>query len=142
MLPGLLKEIAHAGCTYPHNHLNEFGSAHGKERYTRFSRDRTGQQGLTRTRGTHQQYTFGCCAPKTCVLFWVLEKIDNLNKLIFCLVNSRHVVKSYLCRCLLVEPPGAAAAHPHHTSHTQASRALARGSENPHVKQYDQQRRT
>src|SRR5262252_4814590 len=60
----LLEKITDSGSSDADKHFHEIGTANTEERHPGFARNRTGQQGLARSRGTHQQTPFGNSAAK------------------------------------------------------------------------------
>src|SRR5690606_11208786 len=54
VLFALLEQVAHAARADPDEHLDEVGARHREEGTPRFTRDRAGEERLTRSRGTYE----------------------------------------------------------------------------------------
>mmetsp|Transcript_7073 Transcript_7073/g.10614 ORF Transcript_7073/g.10614 Transcript_7073/m.10614 type:complete len:239 (+) Transcript_7073:829-1545(+) len=59
----LSENVTDTGSSHTHEHLNEFRSRDGNERYTSLSSNSLGEKGLTSTRRTIQNHTSGNPAP-------------------------------------------------------------------------------
>ena len=77
--------------SHPHIDMHERRTAMIKKRYARFSRHGFGDERLSDTRGSHQQYPFGQTDIERTVLLRMFEKIDDLFELDLDLFDPRHV---------------------------------------------------
>src|SRR5690606_16264750 len=75
------------------------------------------------------------------ILFRILQKINDLDKFSFGLVDTCHIIKSYfLCR-FLIEAFSTAATETHHSAHAKWA-SLSRCTEYPDIKENNQYGRT
>ena len=100
----LLKQVAHAGCTYADIQLNEVRAGDRQEGHARLARDRTRDQGFTGARRADQQHALGYACADLHELLRVFEELDNLLQLRLFLVRACHVVKGDLALIVLREP--------------------------------------
>src|SRR5690606_3785716 len=99
-----------------------------------------GEQSLTRSWRSHEQHAFRRTTAEPCVFIRVLQKIDDLNQFVFCLVNARDVGKGDLLVRILVVSPGLAFTHSEHgAAHT--ARLAPGAAKQPYIKTDDQQGR-
>src|SRR5690606_30253064 len=59
VLARLLEEVPYPGGAHPYEHFHEFRAIDRKEGYLRLAGNRAGKQGLSRSRGPHQQNALG-----------------------------------------------------------------------------------
>ena len=73
----LLEHVAHARCADADEHLDEIRTADGEERNVCFAGDGAGEQGLTRSRRTDEQYAFRNAAAEFLKFFRIAQKLDQ-----------------------------------------------------------------
>src|SRR5690606_11435287 len=95
-LLGLFEQVAHTRCTHAHEHLNEIGARQREEGHSGFSRNRLGQECLSRTGRANQEGTFRDLATKLREFTRVLEEIDNLLYFLFSLIKAGDILECYL----------------------------------------------
>jgi len=93
-LAGLLKQVAHPRRAHPHEHLHELRTADGEKRHPGFPRQRPRQQGLARTRRSHQEHAFGNPGAELAVARRVFEKRQNLLQFGLGLVHAGHILEA------------------------------------------------
>src|SRR5690606_38796561 len=125
MFPRLLKQVPHPGSTNPNNHLYKFRSAHREKRYASFPRHCPGKERFTRSRRPNQQHPFKSCAAKFGVFNGVLKEVDKLHQFVCCLINARHVHKTYPLIRRLIKAYSLTFAHAHHGATHAASGSSA-----------------
>ena len=135
---GLLKHVAHPRGTNTHKHFNKIRAGNSKERHTRLTGNRAGQQGFAGARRANQQRPFGDFATQAAEFLRVLQKLDNLFQLFFGLVNARHVREGHLAGAFC-QHFGAGFAKAHRPALTAALHAVH--EINPHTdQQYKRQK--
>ena len=107
---GLLEQVAHAGSPHPDEHFDEVRTRKGEERHARFSGDRLGQKGLTRSGRAYQQGSFGDFSTQAGVLGGFAQEIDDLLQLFLGPFQSGYVLEGNPDPVVLVEHPGLALA--------------------------------
>ncbi|OIQ64964.1 hypothetical protein GALL_534830 [mine drainage metagenome] len=108
----LLEHVAHTACAHAHEHFHEVRARDGEERHARLARNRARQQRLTGAGRANKQRALGNLAPQTAELLRVAQELDDLLKLLLCLINPRHVVKRHPA-LLFGQQLGPAFAEPH-----------------------------
>ena len=94
----LLEEVPNSRSTHAYEHLDEIRTRHLEERSGRFSSDGPREQGLARPRRTHQEDALGQTTTEPRESLRVLEKLDDLLKLMFSFVSAGDVRKGHLGR--------------------------------------------
>jgi hypothetical protein len=90
---GLAKEVAHARCTYAHEHLNEVRARNGKEGHIRLPRHGLGEQCFARARGAAQERTLGDFCAEAFELIRVAQKLYELHHFNLGLMQPRDVLE-------------------------------------------------
>ncbi len=106
---GLVEQVPHPRGANTHKHLDEFRARDRKERHAGFTGHSFGQQGLARTRCSHQDHALGDPCTQRDKLLRFLEELDDLCQLLFCFLHTSHIVKGN-SRFLTGEHPGPALA--------------------------------
>ncbi len=88
---GLLEHVAYPGGTHTHEHLDEIGTRNGEERYLGLTRNGLGQQGLTGTGRTYQQYAGRDLAAQFLEFARVAQIVDQLLDLFLGLIATGYV---------------------------------------------------
>ena len=79
----MLEKVAYTTGTDTHKHFHEVGTRHREERYSSLSGYCLGQEGLTCSRRTHQQRTFGDLTTQFGIFLRILQEVhDFLNLLL------------------------------------------------------------
>ncbi len=95
----LFEEIAHPAGADADEHFHEFGTGNAEERDPRFAGHRTREQSFAGTRWANQQHTPRDSGAERLELIWIFEKFDDLDKLFFCLVDTRDIGKVTVGLC-------------------------------------------
>ena len=100
-----LEEVTHSGCTDTDIHFNEIRTGYGVERYTRLARDRLRKKSFTRSGRPHEEYTVRNLCAKLRKERGISQEFDDLLKLGFFFIGSRHILEinlvlvRYVCLC-------------------------------------------
>ena len=109
---GLLEQVAHAAGTHANEHLDKVGAADREERHASLSSHRLGEQGLARSRWSHQQNAMRNLGAHPVVALGIGKKVAHFLQLLDSFVNARDVGKLDLGTCLFARLRlGAAKAH-------------------------------
>ncbi len=76
-LLSFLEQVTDTASTNTHKHFHKFRSGNVEKRYVGFAGYSAGDQGLTGSRGTHEQNTFRNLGTKINELFGSLQELDN-----------------------------------------------------------------
>ena len=90
------KKVAHAACTYAHEHLHEVGTRHAEERHSRFAGDGASEKRLAGTRRPDEQGSLRDASTEFVILFRGLEEFHEFLQVLLSLVATRHVVEGSL----------------------------------------------
>ena len=90
------EQIAHAGRTDAHEHLDKIRTGNGKEGHAGLAGHGPGHEGLARSGAAHQEHALGNAASQARKLLGVAQKIDDLLQLLLGLVHTRHISKGDL----------------------------------------------
>src|SRR5207248_7232817 len=99
VLLALLEEIADTARANTHEHLDKVRTRDGEEWNTGFTRYGTGQEGLTGSRRSDQQHTFGNAPAEFLESLRLAAEFDDLLKLFFGLFDARNIFE---CDLLLL----------------------------------------
>ena len=91
----LIKEVSHSRGTHPDEHLDKVGTAHRKEGDVGLTSDGLGKKGLPRSRGAQKQRTLGDPAAQLLKPLGILQKLDDLLKLLLGLIRPGDIVKCH-----------------------------------------------
>ena len=103
ILLGLFEQVSDSGCADTDEHLDEVGTADGKEGYAGFSRCGLGNVGLTCSRRADQQDPLGDPCAQAVILSRVLEEIDDLFQFFFFFFQACYVSEGDLLLVSLLE---------------------------------------
>ena len=123
-LLGLLEEVAHARGADAHDRLDELRCRHGEEGGVRFARDGAGQQRLSGPRRPVEQHAARDSRAELRVALRVLEEVNDLDELVFGLVDPGHVIEADSVLLAGPDTPRGRAAEA--AEHAAASAALIR----------------
>ena len=108
----LFKKVAHTGGTDADIHFHEVGAGDRVERHTGLAGAGARKQGLTGTRGAHQQYAVGDAGTQRVELAGSLQELNDLLQLGLFLVSTGDIGKGCLALVfLLILDLGAAHIH-------------------------------
>ena len=141
-LLGLTEEVAHTTGPHADEHLHEVASRHGEEGDVGLAGNGLGQEGLTRSRRSHQQGSLGYLAAQVSELLGILQELHNLLHLLLGTGLSGHVSKGDLGVFVHLDLLRTAAAHVedvHATSHVSAA---SHAAHNEHPEEDEEQERT
>ena len=135
---GLLKQIAHAGSPYAHEHFHEIRTADGEKRHARLAGHRSGQQRLAGSGRSKEQDALGNPGSQIVELLRVFQKFDDFLQFFLRFFGSGHFSESHLDFFLIVQL-GAAFAERHHLA-APALGLLHDKEPHPDEQQHGQQR--
>ena len=115
---GLTEEVTHTTCTHTDKHLHKVRTAHGEEGHTGLTGYSFGKQGLTGTRRTYQQGTFGNFRTDLGVFLGVLEELDDLLHFLLGAVQTGYIFEGHFVLFLAVEELCLGFAHTEDTTDT------------------------
>src|SRR5207237_9719916 len=92
-LARLLEQVAHATGANADDHLDEFAGAHAEKRHVGFAGHRPGEQRLAGAGRSNEQDALRHGTPQPGVLLRISQKINDLDELVFGVVDAGHVVE-------------------------------------------------
>ncbi len=93
LLLGLLEHVADTGRAHADKHFDKIGAGDREERHFSFTRDRLGQQRLTRSRLPYHQHATGNTTAQLLETTGIAQKLDQLLHVLLCLFNACHIGK-------------------------------------------------
>ncbi len=93
LLLGLLEHVADTGRAHADKHFDKIGAGDREERHFSFTRDRLGQQRLTRSRLPYHEHATGNTTAQLLETAGVAQKFDQLLHVFLCLFNTCHIGK-------------------------------------------------
>src|SRR5262245_55708836 len=87
----LLEKIAHAAGANTDEHLHEIRTGNREEGDIGFAGNRPGQQSLTCSRRSFQQYAFGDAPTEFLELLRFAQELDDLTQLFFGFIYTGHI---------------------------------------------------
>ena len=88
---GLVEQVADAARADADEHLDELGTGDREERHSRLACDRAGKERLTGSRRPDEEDAAWNARPERVELLGVLEELDDLLEVRFCLIDTGHV---------------------------------------------------
>jgi hypothetical protein len=92
---GLFEQVAHAGGTDAHEHLDEVRAAHAEERHSRLACHRLGQERLAGARRPDEEDTLGDLPAQPLIALRLLEEVHDLYQFRPRLVDAGDVVERH-----------------------------------------------
>ncbi len=120
----LFKQVADTGRAHAYKHLHKIGTGDREKRHARLSRHRFGQQGLSGSRRSHKDDSFGDPRAKAGIFLRIAEEINHLLQVFLLFLKTRHILK---CHIAVVRDPRTALAKIHHL------RIAAAACARPHI---------
>ena len=95
VLLSLLKQVADPRRADSYKHFYKIGTGDRKERNIRFTCDRSGQQGLARSRRPHQQHAFRDASAELLEFLRLAQELDDLFQLFFGFIDAGDVFERH-----------------------------------------------
>ena len=89
----LFEHVADTACANTNKHLDKIRARDGEKGNIRLASDSLGEKGFTGSRGSDKQHALRNFATKPLEFTGILQELDNLLQLGFCLINAGDILK-------------------------------------------------
>ena len=109
----LVKHVTDTRCTHADEHFDEIRAGYAEKWHARFTRNRFGEQGFTRTGRANEQDAVRNVTAEFLEFLRVFEEVDDFFDFLLGFVTTGYVAEVYFLRAVVLQT-GAGFAHRHH----------------------------